>query len=173
MEITKNKNPPMRNQFLIFIFLLFCNYLLGQKKNTQIELNPYLHWDKYPTFSSPFNSVIKADVTSKNSSWGLQAAIKKLIKKDYFAKLGLGYYKYSFSDVKTKTSLFGIGNGRVIDYRDATLLLYSTSKYWYNTLCATIAVERMFAIKKNRSIFVGADIANYYTFFAAILYCGA
>lgn len=155
----------MRNQLFAICIIFIANYSFGQNPLSQIEINPYISWEKYPSFIYPTNSVMNTTVRLKGVNWGLQTAIKFPIKNKFFAKFGLGYHKYSFNYIKAYTRLFGTQNSREIHYPGGSSTFgYSTNKYWYNTLSATIGIEKLFDIKKNWVIISGLNITNYYTF---------
>lgn len=155
----------MRNSLFAVCIIFISNYSIAQKSTIQIELSPYVIGDKYPSFSTPFNSVMNASIKLKGFTWGFQTAIKFPIKNTFFTKFGLGYHKYSFDDVQSYTSLFGTQKSREIYYPGGSSTFgYATSKYCYNTLSATLGIEKLFDIKKNWKISSGFSFTNYYTF---------
>lgn len=147
---------------------LIINSAFGQKPVNQIEINPYLRWDSYPAFVYAINPVNSNTVRIKGTSWGINAAYKFPVKNKLYIKIGLGYFKYSFNDIDQMNSLFGKSDNRIIDYIPsdpwAPAILYTTNKYWYNSITATIGVEKHIDITKSIQIICGADIRNYYTF---------
>ena len=147
---------------------LIGNCVFGQKSPSQIEINSYLRWDNYPVFTTPFNSVMNSTIKIKGTSLGIQPNFKFSIKNNFFAKFGLGYHKYSFDHIQVNTRLFGNQSSRIIrriNYPGLSSTFgYTTNKYWYNTLSATIGIEKLFNIKKNWSIITGLNVTNYYTF---------
>lgn len=111
---------------------------------------------------------MNASIKLKGRSWGIQPGFKFPVKNNFFAKVGLGYYKYSFDDIQATTRLFGTRDGRLVKriiYPGlSSTFAYATKKYWYNTISATIGIEKLFNAKKNWSIIAGIDLTNCYTF---------
>ena len=155
----------MRHFLFAAIHLVVSTFIFGQKTSTQIEINSYLHWDNYPSFTYPTSSVMNTTVMLKGLSWGIQPAIKFPIGNNLLAKFGLGYYKYSFSNVQQYTRLFGTYKNRQINYPGGSSTFgYVCNKYWYNTITATIGLEKSFKLRKDINFTSGFDVVNYYTF---------
>lgn len=155
----------MKNTLLAGCIILISNFVFAQNPASQIEINPYLRWDSYPSFTTPYNSVMNSTIKMKGNNWGVGIYYKYAHKKRILIKGGIGYYKYSFDDIQSYTRLFGIQNSREIKYTGGSSTFgYATNKYWYNTLSATIGIEKLFNLKKNWLIFAGLDVINYYTF---------
>jgi len=155
----------MKRLIFVIIYLFFSNYLFGQKKENHIEINPYFQWDTYPSFIAPFNSVTNSSIKLKGASWGIDAYYKHSLKTHLFIKAGLGYYKYAFNNIQNYTSPFGNSRARNINYTGgSSTFSYVCNKYWYNTVAATIGVDKSFNLKKNMDFIGGFDVVNYYTF---------
>lgn len=141
---------------------------ISQKSPCQIELDNYLRWDRYPSFTIPYSSVMNASIKLKGRRWGIQPGFKFPFKNNFFAKVGLGYHNYSFDEVKVNSPLFGTQLGRTMKrlvYPGLSSTFgYATKKYWYNTISATIGLEKLFDVEKNWSIITGLILTNYYTF---------
>jgi hypothetical protein len=93
----------------------------------------------------------------------------QLTQTTSYIKAGLGYYKYSFDDIKEVNSVFGNSNGRPLKpeyWRGSTdiLVLYSATKYYYNTVSVNLGIGKEIALKNNWQIDIGIDFANYYTY---------
>ena len=154
----------MKPQVFVALFLVLNNSLFGQKLSKQIEISTYLRCDGYNSFTYPTSPVTNTTVTLKGISWGIQPAIKFPLKYNIFTKFGLGYYKYSFNNIQQYTHLFGTYNNREINYPlGSSRLGYATSKYWYNTLSASVGIEKLFFIKHSLVLVGGFDVVNYYT----------
>jgi hypothetical protein len=154
-----------RTLILLISSFFFSKFIFGQIASKQIEINSCLQYDNYPSFTIPFNSVMDATIKIKGTSWGFGANYKYSLKKNLFAKVGIGYYNYSFNNIQKYTRLFGSINARDINYPGGSSTLgYGCNKYWYNTIAVTIGGEKLFALKKNINFIGGFDIVNYYTF---------
>ena len=158
----------MKNILFAVCIILISNFVFSQTTSRQIEINPYLRWDSYPKFVYAINPVNSNTVRIKGTSWGINAAYKFPVKNKLYLKAGLGYYRYSFNDIEQMNSLFGKSDNRIIDYIPpdpwAPAILYTTNKYWYNSIAATIGIEEHIDIAKGIQIICGVDIRNYYTF---------
>ena len=142
---------------------------IAQKRASQIEINPYFRWDWYPKFIYSINSVNSNTVKIIGKSFGINASYKISLKNRFYLKTGIGYYKYSFNKIDQNNSLFGKSNERVIeDYippgNITPSLIFSTSKYWYNSIAVNIGIEKHVELKKNIKIVLGSDISSYFTF---------
>jgi hypothetical protein len=109
-------------------------------------------------------------VNIKGSSFGINFLYKTPLSKNLYLKPGLGFYKYAFNKIDQVNSMFGNihDDSRIID--DYVLpgniqpsLIYSTDRYWYNTISVNIGIERHLRLKKNLQVILGADVGAYYT----------
>ena len=151
---------------LIFIlsFSIISNFGLAQKKTTQIEIEPFIRFDKYPQFSYVLNGRPSTDyVNIKGTSFGLNLAYKIPITKSVLLKPGIGYYQYSFNNIKKENTLFGKSTARDISFVSPVYIPFLTNKYRYNTITANIGFENFFNCKKNIQIVTGVNWNNYYS----------
>ena len=158
----------MTNLLFTVAIILIANYSFAQKPASQIEINPYLSWDSYPKFVYTINNVNSNTVRMKGASWGINATCKFPIRNNLYLKAGLGYYKYSFNDIDQVNSFFGKNSNRIINYIPpdpfAPSILYTTNKYWYNSVIAIFGIEEYIDLAKGIQIVCGVDIRNYNTF---------
>lgn len=154
----------MKRLIFIVSFFTLSKFAIAQKHIGQIEITPFVQWDNYPSFTFQLNSTRNNTVKMKGNSWGIGANYKFSLRNNFFAKFGTGYYKYSFDDIQADDPLFGTYPSRSINYFDATRLFYGCNKYWYNTVYATVGLERLFTIKKKLDIVAGCEGVNYFTF---------
>jgi hypothetical protein len=140
----------------------------SKKQSPQIEILPYSRWDSYPEFSYVLNGRPSTDYVKINGTgWGIYINYKLPVAKSIFIKSGIGYYKYSFNNIKKENTQFGKSTVRDIDYYSGPIavdILYYTDKYWYNTINANIGVEKLFNLKKDMQITTALNINNYFTF---------
>lgn len=131
---------------------------------TQIEINPYIRFDSHPEFSYVLNGRPSTDyVKIKGTSFGLNLAYKIPLTKSIFLNPGIGYYRYSFNNIKKENTLFGKSDGRDINFISPLLISFYTNKYWYNTIALNIGVEKIFDFKRNIQVVTGLNINNYFT----------
>lgn len=130
----------------------------------QIEIEPLIRWDNYPTFTNAINSISIYDLSIKGTSWGVNAAYKLSFKNGISFKTGLGYYRYAFNNIVSMHRLFGEGNQRRIDYPTSLDLIVTTDSYSYNTTTLLLAIEKNFELRNNFSLSGGLTIRNYFTF---------
>lgn len=152
-------------KIIVFAFFSFTfNEGYSQSMHKEIEIKPYIRFDKYPQFTNRVNSIAEYDLQIKGNSWGLSGAYKIPLIKDLLIKTGTGYYRYSFSKIVSKHRTFGEGNQRVIDYPTTLGITLGTDKYWYNTINIMLGLEKQFTINKNIQILTGINFNNHFTF---------
>lgn len=159
----KEKNR-MKN-FIISIFLLSVyNYCDAQKKTFYIEISPFLKYDKYDEFVG-WATVLGGEhyVKLKGLSFGLNANVKKQTFNNYAIFLGAGYYRYSFTEINSRSNL-GTANGRRINFPSPLLIPFYTDEYYYNTLSLNLGVEKIIDFNKNLQLIAGIEVINYFTF---------
>ncbi|MES1225186.1 MAG: hypothetical protein ABUT20_57415 [Bacteroidota bacterium] len=154
----------MKQSFLIFFVFLFAISSFAQNKNSQIEIEPYFRWDKYPAFTNAINDLATYKLDINGNSWGLNFSYKKSIRNNFSLKAGVGYFKYSFNKIVSTHRSFGIGHNRVIDYPTQLDLVLGTDKYWYNTVSLNIGIDKVINFKKNLQINSGITVKNHFTF---------
>jgi len=79
-----------------------------------------------------------------------------------YLKPGIGYYKYSFNNIKKVNTLFGKSNVRDIGFVSPLYIPFYTNKYSYNTISANIGVEKIFNYKSSIQIVTGLNLNNCY-----------
>lgn len=152
---------------LIFIafFATLSNFLIAQKQTPQIEINPYVRFDSYPEFSYVLDGRPSIDyVKIKGTSFGLNLAYKIPIKKSILLNPGIGYYKYSFNNIKKENTQFGKSDVRNINFPSPLLIPFFTDKYWYNTIAVNIGIEKLFICKNDLQVATGINLSNHYTY---------
>ncbi len=153
----------MKKKVLIVIIFFVANNTLAQNLNRQIEIEPYLRWDTYPQFSNAINVISNYKLDIKGNSWGINAAYKIHVKNNFSIKVGVGYFKYAFNKIESTNPSFGKGDRRVINYPTTLSLVLATDKYWYNTVCLNIGIEKYFTVKHHLLITTGITVKNYFT----------
>lgn len=154
----------MKKTFLIIISLVLTNNLVAQKQNRQIEINPFIRFDKYPQFSYNLGGRPSTDyVNIKGTSFGVNIAYKIPISKLLFLKPGIGYYKYSFNEITRKNTSSGTTNSRDINFISPLLIPFFTDNYHYNTISVNIGLEKQLLLKNNFHGIVGFQFNNYIT----------
>lgn len=146
----------------LFCFIFSEGY--SQSMYREVEVNPYIRYDKYTQFTNRVNSIAEYDLQINGNSWGLNAAYKIPLAKDLLIKIGTGYYRYSFCKITSNHRTFGEGNQRIIDYPTTLGITLGTDKYWYNTINILLGLEKQFTVAKNIQILAGINLNNYFTF---------
>lgn len=151
-------------RLIFFIsFSILSNFAQSQAQVRQIELTPFIRIDKYPQFSYVLGGRASTDyVNIRGTSFGLSLAYKIPITKSVLLKPGIGYYKYSFNNIKKVNTLFGKSNVRNINFVSPLYIPFFTNKYSYNTISANIGVEKIFNYKSSVQIVTGLNLNNYY-----------
>ncbi len=152
-------------QLLVLAVLFSTSSAISQKPLNKIEIMPYMRADWYPEFSFVFNNRASTDyVKMHGNSVGLNVSYEGYLRKSFFIKSGVGYYKYSFNKIRNENTTFGVSDGRLIKYPSPLFLLFYTDKYWYNTLSLNIGIEKFFKYQNDLEIYAGVNLANYFTF---------
>jgi hypothetical protein len=158
----------MKNIFIYIFIFLYSSSSIAQKPLNQLEITPYLRFDKYPQFEYAINAVNSNKVKLKGTSWGVHSAYKLFISNKYYLKIGIGYFKYSFNDIDQINSLFGRSKSRVISYKPqgpwVPAIIYTTDKYWYHTITAAVGIERQMTLANDLHLVIGFDSRQYYSF---------
>lgn len=143
--------------------LMFVSCLsFGQKG--ALELRPYYRMDWYPKFSYVIDDRSSTDeVKMRGSSFGIGLAYKLPVSKTLAIKPGIGYYKYTFNHIERTNTLTGKSEARNINYISPLLIPFQTDKYWYNTLTASIGLEKSLPMTNSCEALIGLDLQNYYT----------
>jgi len=154
----------MTPRLIFFIsFSILSNFTQSQIQVRQIEITPFVRIDKFPQFSYVLGGRPSTDyVNIKGTSFGLNLAYKIPITKSVLLKPGIGFYKYSFDNIKKENTLFGKSNVRNINFVSPLYIPFFTNKYSYNTISANIGVEKIFNYKSSVQIVTGLNLNNYY-----------
>lgn len=158
--------------FAIIFYLRFpglyaqekTNYALPYKQIPQLEINPYIRWDKYPEFNYAINSASANTLNIKGTSWGINAVFKFPVQNKLYLKTGLGYYRYSFNKIDGYNSNFGRSEARIINYPSNFQVIYTSNKYSYNCISINVGIEQWFNINKNLFLYGSLNLNDFYTF---------
>lgn len=154
----------MTKYFFLIIVLLFLQDAKAQKNYKQIEIEPYIKLDKYPQFTNAINVISNYKLKINGTSWGFNSSYKTPLKKKFFLKVGIGYFKYAFNKIKSINQSFGEGKRRIINYPTTLSIVLGTDKYWYNTVCINLGIEKVFELKSDLQLNCGIRLLNYFTF---------
>lgn len=160
----------MKSKIILCVFNLFVSFTFcfSQKKNAEVEITPFLRWDSYPKFQYAINPTNSNTLKMKGTSIGLNLAYKLYSVKNWAIKTGVGYYRYSFTKMKQINTLFGESKTRVIHYIPpgplAPALIYTTDRYWYNSIMLNVEINKSFFIKERYLVAVGTQMNNYFTY---------
>ncbi|MCK9403574.1 MAG: hypothetical protein M0Q26_09255 [Chitinophagaceae bacterium] len=152
-------------KIILFTFFSFnINKGFSQSMLKEIEIEPYIRFDKYPQFTNRINNIAVYDLQIKGNSWGINGSYKIPLKDNWRIKIGAGYYRYSFSKITSMHRTFGEGHRRIIDYPTTLDIILGTDNYWYNTVNIMLGLEKQFALNKKIQIFTGINFNNHFTF---------
>lgn len=143
------------------LLFAFCTY--AQRQNNTIEIQPYFRYDKYPQFAYAVNSISARKINIQGKSYGVSVAYGHGLSRDIKAKFGIGYYRLSFNKIDAENR-YGNPNSRVIDYPSPLFIIFSTNKYWYHTVSASIGIDKVFYSKKDLFLSGGLNISNFFSF---------
>ncbi len=72
----------------LFLVLFSCSF--GQKMKSQIEISPFIQYDKYPEFSYNLLGRTSTDFLKMQCvSWGIVANYKRLLTQHLYIKAGI------------------------------------------------------------------------------------
>jgi hypothetical protein len=151
-----------KTKILTITLFLFSAIASAQKAKDQVEINPIIRYDAFPEFT--YGNPIVHYLKMKGLSWGINTNYKKAFAHHYYLKLGIGYYKYTFSKLYSHGAGFIKGNERPVNYPSTLWITFGTDKYWYNTISGNIGLERWFALSKNLKIISGVNWNHYFTY---------
>jgi hypothetical protein len=120
----------MMKRIIAFAFFPFM-FIEGfsQSRHKEIEIEPYIRFDRYPQFTNAINTIATYKLDIKGNSWGINAAYKVPVKNNFLIKVGIGFHKYAFNKIESTHRLFGKGNQRVINYPYIADIILGTDKY--------------------------------------------
>ncbi len=150
---------------ILFSLLLASNFVFSQKKYGEIEISPFVRFDNYPQISYNYMGRASTDYLKlKGKSFGVSLAYKIPISKSLFFRPAIGYYRYTFDDIKRENNTFGKTNSRDINYPSPLYILFYTDKYWYNCILANVGIEKKFIQSKFFQINASINLCNYLSF---------
>ncbi len=154
----------MKKLVISFLLIIHSIFGLAQNRPISIEVNPLLKFDKYKEFYGWESGIGgKHYVKPQGLSYGVNINLKKALFKDYSLSIGIGYFKYSFNEISSRSKL-GESNARLIDFPSPLFILFYTDKYWYNTLSLNIGVDRQLKLRNNYFLITCLGLSNYYNF---------
>ncbi len=156
----------MKAVILLITVLLPGSCLFAQSKRNAIEFTPYIRYINYGTVADgSLGSPVFTTLSVKGTGYGLNADYVRRIGAGWQARIGIGYYRYSFDDLENRDPRPSVDRypARSFDHPLPGALVY-TDKYWYNTLTAQLGGERLFAFKNGLVLSVGLAVQSYYTY---------
>ena len=160
------KNVTFVKYLLLILLSIFttASELNAQRNTNSLEIEPFLRWDKYPTFTNDINVIARYQLAIRGRSWGVNTNYKIVDHNKRYFKIGLGYYRYSFNDIVSTHRSFGQGNRRVIDYPTTLGIILVTDRYSYNTINLNLGVGSHVKLNKETNLLFGANVRNHFTF---------
>jgi hypothetical protein len=150
---------------LVFVLALYSYTKAVSQSSQKLEIFPYYRHDVYPQFSYQLGDRPSVDyVNLKGSSWGIDVNYIIPIQSTLKLKIGTGYYRYSFNDIKKNNTQFGESTGRNINVYTDLFIPYFTDKYYYNSITGNVALLKDFKLSPSSFISSSIGIKNYFTF---------
>ncbi len=151
------------NFISIFFFL---HTLVAQERSPKLEINPYYRYDTYPRISYRIDQRARIDTLQmQGNSYGVNVNYAIPAFKTYTFKVGLGYYRHSFTEITQTGIIYGrLLDGREIYYPNPTAFFFITDRYWYNTVNVNLSIEKDVVLSKTVNLQVGISTGNYFTF---------
>jgi hypothetical protein len=151
---------------LLCLALLISLLALSQKeKGRSVELSLLGRYELYGDFITRYGDRSYVNETKiAGLSLGLNAAVRQPLTRHLSTKLALGYYRLGINEVRQSTPFGIVVKGRNFeDVRDSVAILYSATKYHYNTLALSAGLQVAFPMKRS-SLTMGADVVYYFTY---------
>jgi hypothetical protein len=160
------KNVTFVKYLLLILLSVFTitSELYAQRNTNCLEIEPFIRWDKYPTFTNDINVIARYQLAIRGRSWGINTNYKIVDHKKRYFKFGLGYYRYSFNQIISTHRTFGEGDRRVIDYPTTLGLVLVTDRYSYNTINMNLGIGNHIKLNKEMNLLFGANFKNHFTF---------
>ncbi|HEY9257509.1 hypothetical protein [Chitinophaga sp.] len=157
----------MRFFYCVLIIVLFSKTLFSQVKANSIELYSYFIHDNYGSFDNSYGrSSFSTKLSLKGDSYGISAYYIRALSGKLQARIGLGYYKYSFNKINTYDARTNGGTypKRPLVYPTTDAIMLYTDGYYYNTITFNIGADRVFALNKGYELLAGGSLQSYYTY---------
>jgi len=156
----------MKISVLLFATLLLSHCLYSQKRQNAIELTPYFRYSNYGTYDDWYGRSFATKLTLKGTSFGLNADYILNVARDWQARIGIGYFKYTFNNLKNVDvrNVGGTSDKRPFEYPHPDAVLFYTDNYSYNTLSINFGWEKVCQLKKGYAFTAGAALQTYYTY---------
>lgn len=155
----------MKVVICIITILFTSSCCFAQKRPNEIQLIPIIRYDWYPEITFNYGGRFSTDqLKMKGLSFGLNANYKYTLRKKINITAGLGFYKYSFSNLKrinSSSPSSGISKARPSEIPSNNNFFYSTYSYYYTTLSFNIGIEKLVEINKNINFFYGIGFSQY------------
>ncbi len=126
-----------------------------------IEFTLFSVYNTQGKYNSQFGNVSYTNnLKLYGTNLGFHLDYKRLLYGKTYLKIGLGYMEFAVDKIDNES---GTGNAattsdsRPINYPSSVFILYSTTRYHYNTLLYHVGVERQFSISHDLHFFAGLD----------------
>ena len=155
----------MKKTILSLVVLFLFSGVFGQKRSNELQVLPFAKLDWYPEFTFNYGGRFSSDsLKMKGISWGININYKYALQNSIKIIAGIGYYRYSFSNLRRINSSFGVSDTRPIEVLSFNNFFYHTNSYRYNTISLNIGVEKLFRLNQSLHLTGGFSLSNYLTF---------
>ena len=150
---------------IVFLTFFIPRIAKGQTKDN-VELSYFYTQNIQAEYKAQYGSVSYTnDLKLAGPSQGIYIDYKRLLEKNTFIKVGLGYSVFGVNDIQNQTVIGGStvhSNSRPINYPSSIFLFYSTNKYYYYDLLFHFALERKFRITDDLFLFIEGNYFHAY-----------
>jgi hypothetical protein len=166
LKLSYRKSKQVFKVLFFLLAILVVGSAVGQSKKS-IEFSVIGRYDRHANYVSNFAGRAYNDTNKLyGTSYGANITYRKNINHNFSVSMGIGYYRLNVDRIKGSMPFNSPGTrtSRSIDYDDgSTNLLYSTSKYRYNNLVVTAAVNKMVPVTDRWFLDLGAEAIGYYS----------
>ncbi len=155
----------MKKTGLLTTLCIICTLTFAQKSKYTLEINPFTRFDRTNEFNN-WETVTggKSYIRPSGISYGVNVNVKRALRNNVNIYAGLGFYRHTISNIKSRNSGGVTDDGRIINFVSPLFIFFYTDRYYYNTFSFNIGYERLFQFDKNYTLITGIDFNALYTY---------
>jgi hypothetical protein len=144
-------------------YLSFSKAQIAQVRPAKLEISPFVRYDNYPKIVYQIDQRAREDTLKMSGySYGLNVNYAIPVFKTAVLKIGLGYYRYSFTNVSQTGIISGRNlDGREILYPSPTAFFFITDRYWYHTVSLSASLLKEIQISKTLLLQTGIAVSQF------------
>jgi hypothetical protein len=155
----------MKKTGLLFTSCFYFLLTFAQNSKYTLEINPFARFDRTSEFNN-WETVTggKNYIRPSGISYGVNVNLKRALRNNANIYAGLGFYRHTISNIKSRNSRGVTDDGRIINFLSPLFIFFYTDRYYYNTFSFNVGYERLFQFNKNYTLITGIDFNALYTY---------